>query len=279
VTEVAGLTVLVRGVGDVGSAVARTLFLAGHRVVLHDGPEPATTRRGMAFTDAVFDGHADLAGVHAIRVSASGVTGELAAGDRIPVVVDAIQGVVRATVPDVLVDARMRKRTVPEPQQGQARLTIGLGPGFVAGQTVDVIVETAWGEDLGRWSTVGMTQPLAGEPRPIAGYGRERFVYAPLGGRFTTTHVLGDLVAAGETVAWIEGVALVAPISGLVRGLTHSGVLVTSSTKVIEVDPRGAGVSFTGVGERPGRIAAGVLDAIRCWHAETSEPNRTRPWH
>ncbi len=46
------LRVLVRGVGDIGSAVAHQLFHAGHVVVvLHDGEQPTTTRRGMAFAD------------------------------------------------------------------------------------------------------------------------------------------------------------------------------------------------------------------------------------
>jgi len=48
--------VLVRGVGDIGSAVAHRLFTAGCEVIIHDDPQPATTRRGMAFADAIFDG-------------------------------------------------------------------------------------------------------------------------------------------------------------------------------------------------------------------------------
>jgi xanthine dehydrogenase accessory factor len=60
--------VLVRGVGDVGSAVAHVLHLAGYAVAIHDDPQPTTSRRGMAFTDAVFEGEATLAGVLARRV-------------------------------------------------------------------------------------------------------------------------------------------------------------------------------------------------------------------
>ena len=54
------MIVLVRGVGDIGSAVAHRLFGAGYGVVIHDDPQPTTTRRGMAFADAVFDGRASL---------------------------------------------------------------------------------------------------------------------------------------------------------------------------------------------------------------------------
>src|SRR5258705_8730023 len=63
--------VLVRGVGDVGSAVAAVLFRAGYAVALHDEPAPAAPRRGMAFADAVFDGMARLDGLTALRVDTS----------------------------------------------------------------------------------------------------------------------------------------------------------------------------------------------------------------
>ena len=54
------LVVAVRGIGDVGSAVAHRLFRAGHRVWICDEPLSAAPRRGMAFTDACFDGSAVL---------------------------------------------------------------------------------------------------------------------------------------------------------------------------------------------------------------------------
>ena len=48
--------ILVRGTGDVGSAVAHALFRAGHCVILHDMPMPAHPRRGMSYADALFNG-------------------------------------------------------------------------------------------------------------------------------------------------------------------------------------------------------------------------------
>src|SRR5437879_11923345 len=78
------VSVLVRGIGDIGSAVAHRLFGAGYRVVIHDVPAPAAARRGMAFTDAIFDGPVVLDGVTCRRIEqlselaeASGGSGEL----------------------------------------------------------------------------------------------------------------------------------------------------------------------------------------------------------
>ena len=64
-----GLVVLVRGVGDVGSAIAHRLFREGYAVAIHDDPTPTTTRRSMAFSDAVFDRRASLEGVEALRAT------------------------------------------------------------------------------------------------------------------------------------------------------------------------------------------------------------------
>ncbi len=114
--------------------MAYRLFVAGFGVVLHDTPQPTTTRRGMAFADAVFDGHARLAGIDAVLVNdLAAVSGIIALRAVIPVVVADLDAVPRAVLPDVAVDARMRKRAAPEATRGQARLSIGLGPAFIAG--------------------------------------------------------------------------------------------------------------------------------------------------
>jgi xanthine dehydrogenase accessory factor len=48
----------------------------------------------------------------------------------------------------------------------------------------------------------------------------------------------------------------------VLRGLTRSGVEVTIRTKVIEVDPRCDPAAVFGLGERPRRIAEGVVKAM-----------------
>ena len=217
----------------------------------------------MAFADAVFDGRATLAGIDAVLVTdLAALPGVLSERAVIPVVIADWELVVRAVHPDITVDARMRKRTVPEIQRSSAPLAIGLGPGFIAGETVDLAVETGWGDDLGQVITSGPTRARSGEPCPIAGHGRNRYVYAPIPGLFATTHHIGDAVTEDEPVAWIDGTALEAPLAGVPRGLTRDGVPVARHTKLIEVDPRGARAVVTGIGKRPHGIAAGVLAAL-----------------
>ena len=108
----------------------------------------------------------------------------------------------------------------------------------------------------------GATLPLGGEPRPVGGVGRARFVYAPEGGRFVTEARIGDRVEGNAVIATVGMLPLRAPIGGVLRGLTRSGVEIPARTKVIEVDPRGDPAGAFGLGERPRRIAEGVLKAM-----------------
>ncbi|KQW18099.1 hypothetical protein ASC80_21950 [Afipia sp. Root123D2] len=262
-SEARAFPVLVRGIGDVGSAVSVLLFRAGYPVALHDDPEPATSRRGMAFTDAVFDGTVTLEGITARRIDTPAMLREaFVARDAVPISVAPFEEVLEAASWSVLVDARLRKRAIPERQRGLAPLTLGLGPNFVAGETVDLAIETAWGEHLGEIIRLGATLPFGGEPRSLGGAGRARFVYAPVAGRFETTARIGNRVESREVVATIGTAALTAPLSGVIRGLTRRGVSVGVAAKVIEVDPRGDPSSAFGLGERPRRIAEGVCRAL-----------------
>ena len=271
--EAGALTVVVRGIGDVGSAIAHRLFVEGYAVAIHDGPTPATTRRGMAFADAVFEGSAILDNVRAIRAhDLIGVKEALIGHRAIAVYVRDLGPLLAEVQPDVLVDARMRKHAVPEVQSGLAGFTIGLGPDLVVGRHADSVVETSW-EKLGMVLTGGSSLPLRGEPREIGGHARERYVYASVGGIFRTKARIGDVVRQGQEIAEIGAMMLIAPLDGILRGLTHDRVPVKVRTKVIEVDPRGSDAETRGIGERPRRIAEGVLTATRAW---AEAPDRRR---
>jgi len=257
-----GEKVLIRGTGDVASAVGVVLLRAGYRVALHDEPAPPVTRRGMAFADAIFDGTATLVGLRARRIGSLDELQLVSATGGIPVGMPPFEELLAAKRWSVLVDARMRKRAVPEGQRSSAPLTIGLGPNFVAGETVDLAVETSWGDRLGAVVDQGPTLSLQGEPQPLGGVARARFVYAPLAGRFATGLRIGDHVERGSTVATIGQTPLHAPLTGILRGLTHDGVAVARHTKVIEVDARDDPAAAFGLGARPMRIADGVLKAL-----------------
>jgi xanthine dehydrogenase accessory factor len=259
------MNILVRGANDVASAVTHKLFVTGYAVAIHEHPQPTTPRRKMSFTDVVYDGQSVLENITAKLTDIAGLNEALAAHQFIPVCVGEFSTLIEALHPDILIDARMRKHHQPETQRGLARLTIGLGPNFIAGENIDLAIETGWGESLGKVVSRGATNPLAGEPREIEGHTRDRYVYAPVMGIFHTTRLIGEKVRKDEEIARIDSFPLLAPISGTLRGLTHDGVPVSPKTKVMEIDPRETGAQFAGIGERPARIAEGAEKAVEGW--------------
>lgn len=255
-------TFLVLGGGDLGSAVAHRLFLHGADVVLADGEAPAHPRRGMAFTDAWFSGCATLEGVVALRVRE---LGELAAHrahlDAVAATTVSPQEMAAALRLDAVIDARMRKRSVPEDLRRLAPIAIGLGPGFTPGGNCTLAIETAWGNTLGAVLRDAPASALAGEPRALGGAGRERLVYAATDGHWRTQARIGDRVEAGAPLGTLAGAPVHAPLSGAIRGLAHDGVFLRARQKFIEIDPR-AEPDIFGLGQRPALIARGVAAAL-----------------
>jgi hypothetical protein len=155
----------------------------------------------MAFTDAMFSGKTQLDGVYAKRSrQPEDLRCMVDCGRAVPVVSGDIEYVVSALNPDVVIDARMRKRVVPEPQRHLAPRTIGLGPNFVAGEQAELRSKRrgAW---LRAGDTPGTTRPRRRAARD-RGHMRDRYGRAGcrrIFDRAQNWHV----VAAGETVASI----------------------------------------------------------------------------
>lgn len=248
------------GAGELGSAVARLLFACGIPVVLFEREEPLAVRRRAAFSDAVRDGEAEVEGVRGRRVAPGELEDRLAAGDCVPLLVDAENAQLGAMRPAAVVDARMTKLG-PGPGRRPDRSSVGLGPGFRAGEDVDAVVETSRGADLGRVIWRGPAASDTGEAAPVAGV-TDRVVRAPRGGRFRAERAIGALVERGECLGWIAEAPVLAPVGGLLRGLIADGVSVAAGVKLGDVDPRGLAVDVTRVSDKGRAVAAGALEAL-----------------
>jgi len=270
-------TALIRGIGDVGSAVALALTKAGHRVALTDAPQPAYCRRAASFTDAAYDGTKAFGGVVGKICTQSELLPQmLACEGSVPIVLSEHLPQDVSTWADVLVDARMRKRAIPETQRGVTRLTIGIGPNFEAGVHADIVIESAWGDELGRIIKRGASRPFTGKPRNICGYCEERYVYAPEEGLFDTAYEIGAWVRAGERIGHIGGRPVSASIDGWIRGITRAGIKVRAGTKLVDIDPESRPSDPSRIGERPARIAQSVALVVQN-AAENEESRRIGP--
>lgn len=257
-----GRKVLIIGGGDIGSAVAHVLFRGGLRVLISERAGSPHARRGMAFTDALFDGCAMLEGVAArclADIDAVQACWKLAAA--IPIVTLDESLLAAAIQFDVVVDATMKRNRVPADLRQQARLGIGLGPGYVPGHNCHVAIETQWGAALGQVLHNRPAAERSGGPRALAGVTRARFAIAPCAGIWQTTAVLGADVQAGATVGQLGEHIIHAPIAGQLRGLARAGVEVLAGQRLVEVDPRSE-PQIVGLGERPLAIAIGVAEAL-----------------
>lgn len=254
---------LIFGLSEAASATACLLHRAGWAVVLAADAPPNVHRRCMSFADVWWDGSAVLAGVSSIRLAPDQLAAQGCPIGFVPFVAMEPDEALGIRPWSYAIDARLAKRGVPLRLIGRAGVTIGCGPGHVAGETCDYAVETQWGDRLGAVIDAGPTAALAGEPRAIEGVGRERIVYAPVAGTLRVLRDIGEAVTAGEIVAWVDDHPIAAPVGGVMRGILRNGITVVKGGKVLEVDPRPSGRAiFTGIGQRPAAIAEGVLRAI-----------------
>lgn len=216
----------------------------------------------MSFANAWWDSAAELDGLICKRCTLAEARA-VVASPIIPLVSVPVSKALAALPCHVLVEARLAKRSVPASIRGLAPLTIGLGPGFEAGGNCDIAIETQWGPRLGAVIRQGGTAPLAGEPRPIDGIGRERNVYAAQDGQWRTSQNIGQPITEGQVVAYLDDTPVTAPLAGTIRGLLRDGLTVSAGDKVLEIDPRPLALAlFAGIGARPATIAQGVLAAI-----------------
>jgi xanthine dehydrogenase accessory factor len=255
--------VVVRGGGELASAAARLLFLSGFPVVVLERAQPLAVRRLVAFADAVRVGEAVVDGVRGRLVPLDQLAAE---SEYVVVAVDPDGASLASLRPDVLVDARMLKREAGT-SRAQARLVIGVGPGFVAGRDVHAVVETQRGPDLGRVLWSGTAEPDTARPSAVLGLTEKRVVRAPRMGMFFAQARIGDVVVPGQVLGLVDQEPVRAGIAGLLRGLVADGVPVSEGVKVGDIDPRGPGVSAARISDKARAVAAGVLEAVLIAHA------------
>ena len=141
--------IIVRGGGDLATGTIHRLWSAGLRVLVLETEHPAAIRRQVSLCEAVYEGETTVEGLRAVRISKQEEAEAVWAQNAVPVLIDPKGESIRTLKPDVVVDAILAKKNLGTTRE-MAPLTIALGPGFTAGQDVDVVVETKRGHKLGR---------------------------------------------------------------------------------------------------------------------------------
>jgi xanthine dehydrogenase accessory factor len=251
--------VLISGIGETASAIARELFLADHIVAMHQAAPPPSLRRKMTFSDAWFDGSSVLEGVEARRAD---LVAEFMLGLRtrmfIPLLTHPFAQIIERWPWEVIVDADVEGRREQPNIKNLAGLTIGVGGDYVAGDTCDLVIESQ-GNDPGAivrpGDAVSVKRPNAsGEDDAV-------LVRAGVAGIFSTTKDIGNVVENGEPVGAINGAPIPAPFGGRIRGLLKHGRAVAAGTPIADIAVS-TGAQVAGMTARNRLIARGVAFAI-----------------
>jgi xanthine dehydrogenase accessory factor len=255
------LTVVIKGAGEMATGIAHRLYRSGiTRIVMTEAARPIAVRRGVTFSEAVYEGAKEVEGVTARRIATAGELPGLWAAGEIGVIVDPEWRVVRDVGPNVVVDAIMLKRYTGT-KKDEAELVIGVGPGFTAPEDVHVVIESNRGHDLGRLFYKGSAEPFTGLPGNTEGFRTERVLRAPHDGTVRHIKKLGDTVRIGEEVLYVGGTPVRAAIDGIVRGLIRE-IAVPANEKVGDIDPRARESHCYTISEKARAIGGGVLEAV-----------------
>jgi xanthine dehydrogenase accessory factor len=256
------LIVLVRGGGEIGSAIAHRLVRSHFRVCITEVTDPLAVNRGTCFSEAIYDNTKTIEDVTAEKTS---VTLEniykLWRNGKIPIAADPELSVKPFILPDVLVNAMMLER-VTSTKMSDAPLVIGIGIGFVAGENVHMVIESNKGNDLGKVLISGKSAEIPEKPRGISELVDEGILWSSDSGVFTSAKNIGESVALDEVVGKIDDTPLKAPISGLLRGLLRNNAKVLANTKIAEIDSGSDKSVCNNIRDSARAIAGGVLEAI-----------------
>lgn len=233
--------VVVRGAGDIATGTIHKLHRCGYPVLVLESGFPSAIRRCVAFSEAVYDGRAEVEGVTCVKAADYKEACSIQAQGGVPVLIDENCQVLLQVRPWALVDAILAKRNLGTTRE-MADKTIGLGPGFTAGQDVDLVIETMRGHDLGRIIGNGSALPNTGIPGEVGGFGADRVIHSPAKGTFLGKAVIGDMVDQGQRIGTIvtgQGeIGVEASITGLLRGIIKDGYPVVRGFKIADIDPR-----------------------------------------
>ena len=258
--------IIVRGGGDLATGTIYKLYQCGFPVLILEVARPSAIRRNVAFSEAVYQGKQTVEDVTCYYArNLAQAEAHLKEG-KLVVFVDPKGDAITRLKPMAVVDAILAKKNLGTDKK-MAPITVALGPGFVAGEDVDAVVETKRGHNLGRVIWTGSAAPNTGIPGAIGGYGKERVIHSTAEGILRNICKITDTVAKGQEIAVVEtpqgNVSVTATLDGLLRGLIRDGYPVTQGFKIADIDPRVEEYEncFT-ISDKARCIAGGVVEAI-----------------
>lgn len=257
-----GEIVIVKSGGDIASGVIQKIHRSGFRVLVLETEFPTVVRRTASLAEAIYEGRVELEGIKAVHAKNAKDIYDAWSVDDVPIFVDPDGNCIEIFKPIAVVDAIIAKINTGM-HKGLAPITIAIGPGFEASKDCDVVIESNRGHNLGRLIYEGQAEKNTGVPGKIAGFDKERVLYAPDKGIVKFEHKIGDVVKNGDVIGYVNNKIIIAKLDGLVRGLIKEGTYVKKGFKIGDIDPRIDEINncYT-ISDKARAIGGGVLEAI-----------------
>lgn len=267
------MKVIIRGSGDLATGVAEVLYQSGFKILILDIEKPSSIRRSVCFSEAIYDGVTKVENILCKKVENEKEIESCWNEKIIPIMVDEKGEIIKKIKPDVVVDSIIAKKNLGTTKD-MAPITIALGDGFEAGKDVDIVIETMRGHNLGRVITSGRAMKNTGIPGEIKGVSKDRVIYSPADGVFSSVKKIGDVVQKDEIIGYAGGVEVRGKISGILRGIIREGYQVTKNMKIGDIDPRieEKNNCFT-ISDKARSLGGAVLRAIMFRMREEREKN------
>ncbi len=258
--KLSDLIVLIRGGGEAGSAIAHALTRSHFRVCITEIESPLALRRGVCYSEAIYDKEFKLDGISAERALPSLESiYKVWRGNKIAIVADPELVVKPLIKPDVLINALMLGKQTST-RIGDSSLVIGIGPGFIVGTNSHLVIDTTSGENLGRVIIEGDVENKESldDPSSLVSH----IVKSEDSGVFITERKIGETVSTGETLGKLNDIELPSPASGLIRGLLRNETKVLNNTGLAEIDPVSENSVCFNISKDMRTLSGGVLEAI-----------------
>lgn len=258
--------IIVRGAGDLASGVIQKIWRSGFNILVLETENPSFIRKTVSYGSAMFRESCTfnledatsryLGSLDSVKKENSikyleechvllKKIDETISKDEIPIIADSnleILNVIKESnnklfVVDGIIDAIIAKKNLGMTKD-LAPITIGLGPGFIAGEDVDIVIETMRGHNLGRLIFKGSAQPNTGVPGMVGGESKLRVIYSPCDGNVEIIKDIGSIVKKDEIIGKVGEENIIATIDGLVRGAIRNGYCAHKGMKIGDIDPR-----------------------------------------
>jgi xanthine dehydrogenase accessory factor len=263
--------IVVRGAGQLGSAVVQKFYRSGKRLLVLEKEAPTTLFGSVSLASAVYTQTSQVEDICARTIPNVRYLMSAWQDGVVPILIDPSMRRLGNLRPTCIIDATS-SHCNDAMHPSKAPITLALGPGFIAGQEVDAVIDTTAGHNQGQIIFEGQLEKIY--ETSLQANGQWMLTSPCRGPIFHRNQVsIGSLVQKDQLLFILAGESIYAPVKGIVRGLLPNACTALAGQKVALIDPN-LSLPFTRIASQARCIAGSALEAFLYLQA-----NRPTPLH